>query len=179
MTTIVRKDNWIASDSKFIIHNSGVPKIIYGGSKFYILPEKTAVVAISGTVASSNAIKNILQIVRTLVQCLHTGEEIPDFKQITGMPPTFAIMVATKKHTAIYDKEPEAEGDFNFRVSLSNFPVIIGSGEGFVGSSILFDPKQTAITLVENAYRLDELSGGDIYKFDLNKLVDLPEVTDQ
>lgn len=176
MTIIARKDNFIASDSKFIIHrNDDVLSVYYRGEKYYLLPEKTAIVGFSGEITNNRVFDKLIEYTRAVLLRLSTGEDLND-----GDPTSFDIpdrigevMVCTKELTllGVIDDRPLQWVKYN-----PQQPVSIGSGSLFIELNWVAEQERTAMDLVEHALLYDELSGGDINYFDLNELHDIPKI---
>lgn len=167
----------IASDSRYLnkIQGCEITHSIYGGAKFLVLPEKTAVVAISGALTTPSGVKMLLEYSRAIVHALHVGEDIPKLDMDDKFKENYTVMIATKKYTVVCEvvNSPE-DGIYSFSVNNANVPVIIGSGAGFIMASDLYNTNIAVADLVRSGYILDELSGGDVHVFDLSLLKDYP-----
>lgn len=178
MTTIIRRGSMIASDSRYLnkVQGSSIVHSIYGGAKFFILPEKTAVVAISGAVSTPAGVKQLLRYARAVVHALHVGEDLPNLASEEDFKEDYTVMIATKKYTVVCEAVKDEEtGLCPITTTMANVPVIIGSGTGFIPACELYDTNKAVVDLVRYGYISDELSGGDVHAFDLTLLNDYPE----
>lgn len=169
MTTIVRKGSMIASDSKFVnTFGTQHAHVYYRGEKFYILPEGTAVIGLSGTITNRASFNKMIGLVRSTILAMETNETLPEDYSPETNGDDASIMVATKSYTLI---GRIVEGNISTWTELAkDTPTIIGSGSGCIMTNDLINPSSTAVDVVRSIMDFDNLSGGKIYTFDLNNL---------
>lgn len=170
MTTIVSKNGWIASDSRYLLDVSATRCLAYNGEqKFFILPNRQAVVAFSGSIVDENTFDRLLNEVYNVIARYLTKEPLNDHddtdsrisKNFIGV-----IMVATADFTLSAEVGETVVWTHNHK----HQPVVCGSGTKYISGKTLLDPNTMPSFLVAEAMRYDEMTGGDIYCFDLSKL---------
>lgn len=170
MTTIIRKGNIIASDSLYVV-NTGPDKHTtqFFKGKFFILPEKTAIVGISGEVRSEGEFDKVLLDIRNLLAKEYLGLDFEETEDTNK--PLIQVLVATKELTMT--RHYFVEKDYS--IFRDTDGVVIGGGASILHGGKLLDDTTHPLELLELVTRRDRSTNGDFFYFDLNKLADYPK----
>lgn len=177
MTTIARRDNIIACDSRYVMGRGNVGITTDQGiPKLYLHPTKMAVIAISGFCTHPGFFKYISGLIDQMVldqfhypdNLTLKGGDIQDYirkeKLVTYK---FIVIVAGKNLTTLLSF-------YNDTVDVQYFrphePVIVGTGQLTL---ILSSTNSTAVEYVRAAMRIDDQTGGTIFQTNLNNLESL------
>ena len=174
MTSILRVGDYVASDECFFtdvtVHMAiKVPR----GAKFYALPEQTAIVAITGEFKSEAIFEKVLQEVRNTLLRHYMGEENPT-QTLEGISEIGGILILTRDASLIGRIEMREE--LNWTSYPVDRAVVMGSGEDFVDLNLVATPfkegeeMERIHALMYSIWRMDPVSGGDIYAFNLTGL---------
>lgn len=174
LTTICRKKNLLATDSKWITElPNNLSLTVNPGIKAFLHETGKAVVSFTGEISSEELFNKINVSISQLLTQLITGESVGlGTNNITTCgPERVGVAVFFKEYT--YHSEISVNSKVSWTKYQNDNPFILGSGASMVGSEIMSDRDSTALDIVNESLTWDYLSGGTIYQLDLNELGDL------
>lgn len=173
MTTILRKNNILASDSKYVFEASSENTlVIFRGEKFFKLTSDT-LIAVGGHISTQGIFDALLEEVHRVLTMIRDGTNLDDYTDESVasreklVEPLGRLAIFTRDFSLMTNIGVE---ELDWRVYPANQPVMVGSGEySFTGSDFLGE-ELDAVGMIQQIFRDDPLSGGDIYRFDLDEL---------